>query len=308
MLSGDCNIHSQYTISSLWRQFFKCDKRNLINFDMVYCKHYPLCYIIGYLRTGISKEYQHMQQIESLFKNVVELPSVGDVKAKAFKRLECGTILDLLYHMPHDYADISTSTPISHTPNGTTICRPLLVLEHMSPNRGSRAPYKVVCKTTHKNDSGECITICYFNGNRSYLSKTLPAGEERLVTGKIERNSHGEYQISHPDSITYTTYASNIKPVEPVYPLTYGITNRYMNYILSQVKGYICELPEWIEPEIVAKYNFPKWHEALLSIHYPSKIDSSMHARSVARMAYDELLSQQIKLRAMRKKLKEQYR
>ena len=61
--------------------------------------------------------------------------------------------------------------------------------------RNPRQPYRVCCG----DDTGR-LCLIFFNGREDYLKKLLPAGEVRVVSGKVEIY-RGEVQMTHPDHV-----------------------------------------------------------------------------------------------------------
>ena len=55
--------------------------------------------------------------------------------------------------------------------------------EHRPPPRNRpRAPYRIVTS----DDTGQTLTLTYFNAREDYLRKLLPEGETRYVSGTAE--------------------------------------------------------------------------------------------------------------------------
>jgi ATP-dependent DNA helicase RecG len=82
--------------------------------------------------------------------------------------------------------------------------------------------------------------------------------------------------------------------VEPVYPLSEGLTQGRIASLIHQALGQAPRLPEWIEPGLLAREEWPAWHEALLPAHKaPDK-------RARDRLAYDELFANALALMLVR--------
>jgi ATP-dependent DNA helicase RecG len=62
------------------------------------------------------------------------------------------------------------------------------------------------------------------------------------------------------------------------------------------------ELPEWIEPTFLAQQEWPHWREALVAAHHPQcEADLAPTTGARQRLAYDELLSNQLALALVRR-------
>src|SRR3546814_19858983 len=55
------------------------------------------------------------------------------------------------------------------------------------------------------------------------------------------------------------------------------------------------ELPEWIEPSVLARKGWPAWREALHAVH-----GDPAHAKARERLAYDEIFAGQLALMLVR--------
>jgi ATP-dependent DNA helicase RecG len=68
----------------------------------------------------------------------------------------------------------------------------ITVVEH-KPGRTPRLPYKVMVS----DDTG-FMDLVFFRGHGDYLRNSLPVGEQRYVSGKVERYD-GRLQMAHPE-------------------------------------------------------------------------------------------------------------
>src|SRR6185437_9248396 len=86
-------------------------------------------------------------------------------------------------------------------------------------SRGGRGPTRIFASDS----DGKPISLVYFN-NPGWAKRTLPIGEKRTVSGKLEKYGD-EWQIIHPD---VSEPGKGPPPLvrEPVYSLTEGLTNR----------------------------------------------------------------------------------
>ena len=111
--------------------------------------------------------------------------------------------------------------------------------------------------------------------------------------------------MSHPDYIVKTF--DEIPPIETVYPLTAGISNKMLYKWQIQALSRIPELPEWQNEELLRQKQWPDFRSALLAAHRPQKA-SELEPGSPARcrLAYDELLANQLALGIVRQKIKKQ--
>ena len=75
-----------------------------------------------------------------------------------------------------------------------------------------------------ENETGQ-IDLIFFHARDDYVSRMLPAGERRIVSGRVELRQ-GRPQMAHPDHIVRPDAPEEMPQIEPVYPLTAGLSQR----------------------------------------------------------------------------------
>lgn len=253
--------------------------------------------------------------LNHLFSSITRLKGVGGTTSQALQRLlpsataisgaQVPIIRDLLFHLPVGLLDRSFTCPLSSAPDGVIATFVVKVETHIPPpasaRRYGKKPYKVICS----NESGE-ITLVFFNPREDYLKQALPVGQMRVVSGRTEKFDY-RLQITHPDIITTVDKLAEVKRQEPVYPLTLGLTSRRIYKIVLDALEKIPELPEWITPEKITIKNWQSWKKSLIASHTP-KTQEEIQPTSQARMrlAYDEMLANQLHLAILRSKRQHQ--
>lgn len=229
-----------------------------------------------------------------LFAPVRTLPGVGPRLSTAIEKLAGPNVVDLCWHLPNGLVDRRYSPKIIDAIPGAVATVTVQVIEH-HPSPIRRLPYKVTCR----DDSG-VLDLVFFHARSDYLLKILPVGETRIISGKIE-HFQGNVQMSHPDHIVSSSDANNLLTVEPVYPLTAGLTSKPLQKAIREALKLASPLPEWQDPAWLKKFNGPSWLEALTKAHTPEEEDELSHqAPARVRLAYDELLADQLALSIVR--------
>ena len=235
--------------------------------------------------------------LNPLFTDVKSLKGVGPKISELLSKLVGNKIINLILHFPHGYIDRRFNPKIQDAIHNTICTVEIEIIKHTVPNSYSRAPYKVFCK----DETGEIILI-FFNADKLYLKDTLPIGEKRIVSGKVELYN-GKKQITHPDHIVLSSQINNILRIEPSYPLTASLSPKTLGKIIDESLEKIIELPEWISSDMIKKNNWESWHKSIKSVHKSKIIENiNQTSNSKTRLAYDELLSNQLALGIVRSK------
>lgn len=232
--------------------------------------------------------------LDPLFRPVTTLPGVGPRGGVLFEKLTGGPkVLDLLWHLPIDFVDRRFSPVIKDAPNGKVATMAVRVEKHFPSARKSQ-PYRVRCV----DDTG-AISLVFFRANKDWVSKILPEGADVIISGKVEY-FQGNPQIVHPD-IAKPEDRATLESVEPIYPLTQGLTNKALRKAMGGAVGFVPQLGEWLEPTYHAQQKWGRWDEALLAAHTPED-ESGLSPEHPARqrLAYDELLANQLTLALVR--------
>lgn len=129
----------------------------------------------------------------------------------------------------------------------------------------------------------------------------------RVVSGKVEFY-RDEPQMTHPDHVGPPEDLAALQRVEPVYPMTAGIQPRTLSRAIAGALARVpSTLPEWLDPSVMERRHWTDWASAIRSVHAPEdEEDLSPLSPARQRLAYDELLANQLALllvRASQKKL-----
>ena len=114
------------------------------------------------------------------------------------------------------------------------------------------------------------MTLVFFHAKGDYLLNALPIGEKRVVSGRVEHYD-GQTQMTHPDHIVPLEKRAEIQTVEPVYPLTAGVTPRVLARAIRAALDRAPELDEWLDPAFMKREGWAGWREALLKAHAPEQ-------------------------------------
>jgi ATP-dependent DNA helicase RecG len=237
--------------------------------------------------------------LDPLFRAVTALPGIGPRNGKLMEKLTGGPkVLDVLFHKPIDFVDRRFAPKIKDAPNGKIATLTLKVGKHF-PNARPGLPYRVWCT-----DETGTINLVFFHAHKDWIQKQLPENAAVIVSGRVEY-FQGNPQMVHPDAIGALEDRTSIETVEPVYPLTAGVTNKLVRKAVQGALGFVPKLPEWLDDSYKKKQGWAEWDEAIKTLHNFSD-ESGLNPLTItrARLAYDELLSNQLTLALVRNRQK----
>jgi ATP-dependent DNA helicase RecG len=244
-----------------------------------------------------------------LFASATSLAGIGprmQVLLRKALRLPPGVteprIIDLLWHTPAGVIDRRATPTIAASVPGTIATLSVRVLRHRGPPQGNaKAPYKVACE-----DETGRIDLVFFHADPRFIQRQLPEGSLRFVSGRIDIFNDRK-QMAHPDYIVAPEARAELPMLEPVYPLTAGLSGKVLLKAMRGALEKVPELPEWQDAAWLKGRAWPDWRTALTRLHQPTEPeDVSAGSAPWQRLAYDELLAGQLALGLVRLSFKQQ--
>jgi ATP-dependent DNA helicase RecG len=249
--------------------------------------------------------------LDPVFAPVSSLPGIGPRTAANLATL-LGVeaerephVVDLLFHLPNGVIDRRLRPGIARAPEGAIVTLEVRVDRHQAPPRSSRAPYRIFAHDA----TGE-IAFVFFHAHASFLEKTFPVGSDLIVSGRIEW-FNGRPQMVHPDHVVSADEADSLPLVEPVYPLTQGLSGKTLQKAMAEALGRIPELPEWLDTGLVRRDGWPNFADALKALHRPGADEAAETDQETwtsparDRLSYDEFLANQLALALVRRSMRQ---
>ncbi len=233
-----------------------------------------------------------------LFADIRTLPGVGPKLEKLIARVAGPRVVDLVFDLPAGVVDRSYRPKLAAAEPGRIATVEVMVLEHR-PNRVKAQPYKVMVS-----DETSLMELVFFRAHADYLAGLLPVGARRLLSGRIERFKD-RLQMAHPDYVVAPDESAALPLHEPVYGLTEGLTARPMAKAVRGAVEKVPAMPEWQDPAFLKQRKWDSFGTALETAHAPAH-DSDLEPGTQARqrLAYDELLANQLALLLIRANLR----
>ena len=233
-----------------------------------------------------------------LFAEIRTLSGVGPKLEKLIAKVAGPRLVDLAFDLPLGVVDRSYRPRLAEAQAGRIATVEVSVLEHR-PNRVKAQPYRVLVS-----DDSSLMELVFFRAHADYLAGILPVGARRVLSGRIERFKD-RLQMAHPDYVVAPEEIASFPLHEPVYGLTEGLTARPMAKAVRGAVEKMPALPEWQDPAFVKQRQWDGFNASLLTAHNPvhdNDLEPTTPARQ--RLAYDELLANQLALLLIRANLR----
>jgi ATP-dependent DNA helicase RecG len=132
-----------------------------------------------------------------------------------------------------------------------------------------------------------------------FLQKTLRSGYHYIFRGKVIRKN-GILVMEQPGIYQREDYYRLLKILQPIYPLTEGITNAAISKAIRLALSDLEFAKDYIPRPIAKEYLLMDRTKAIKEVHFPKDRESMMKARQ--RLVFDEFFLYSLALRKLKEK------
>lgn len=221
--------------------------------------------------------------------NVIK--GIGEKTQILFRRLGIETVQDLLEHYPRGYEEFEKPILITELREGmvATIEASLAATPKLKRVRNLQI------MNVQVRDSSGSFPLTWFN--MPFLLKSLRPGSHYLFRGKVIRKN-GILVMEQPGIYQKETYYKLLKVLQPIYPLTEGITNKTIIKAMKQIHTELEFAKDYIPKKTAKEHELMDRTKALKEIHFPKDRESMGRARN--RLVFDEFFLYSLALRKLR--------
>ncbi|HID62217.1 MAG TPA: hypothetical protein EYP49_05680, partial [Anaerolineae bacterium] len=211
---------------------------------------------------------------------VTVLPGISDGYAKRLKRLGVTTIRDLLYLFPRRYDDYRSLKTISQLQYGEEVTVIGTVWDTKA--RQTRGGGSLV--TSIITDGTGTIQATWFN--QPWLEKQMRPKRQIVLSGKVDEYL-GRLTFQSPEWEPLDKELVHTGRLVPVYPLTRGLTSRWLRRLTKRTVDYWTKrLPDHLPASLRQRANLMDLETAICQIHFPDNQQVLEQARR--RLSFDE--------------------
>jgi ATP-dependent DNA helicase RecG len=226
--------------------------------------------------------------------SVTTLPGISTAYASRLENLGIRTVADLLNHFPHRYDDYSTLKPIDRLEYGeeTTVIGVIWETNTRTVRGGKTIVSSIIA------DGSGTIEAVWFN--QPYLVRQLRAGRRIVLSGKVDEY-RGRLVLQSPTWEPLEAEQIHTARLVPIYPLTQGISPRWMRRLMKRVVDHWApRLEDYLPESLRERAGLADLADAIQQIHFPDSQQSAEDARH--RLAFDEFLFIQLGMLQQRRK------
>lgn len=225
--------------------------------------------------------------------SVVKVKGVGAKAQEKMAKLGIYTVGDLLEHYPRNYDVYQPIRTIRELVEGE-VSAIEGVLDGTPKVKKIRNLKIVNCVLT---DGTGTIRLTWFN--MPFMLSSLHTGTRYIFRGKVVRKN-GVLVIEQPQMLTKEQFYNLLNKLQPVYPLTAGVTNhaisKYVDVVLKD--GELDS--DYLPVALRKKYNLIERKKAIRAIHFPENKAKMIEARH--RIVFDEFFLFALALQQLKQK------
>lgn len=202
---------------------------------------------------------------------------------EAFHTLSIDTVEDLLYFFPHRYEAFPPVIKPWECMEDTACAVYVKIMRPVSVNVQSRTKTAVLDLGMTAEKPQKKIRAIWFH--LPFVRSMLKPGMEYILYGKTMTKNGCRY-LEQPQIFTVEQYRKLEGSLQPVYPLTKGISNNFLRKMIRQVLDGVSLEVEYMPDKIRARYQLCEYNYALEHIHFPESEADLKEARR--RLVFDE--------------------
>lgn len=215
----------------------------------------------------------------SLHDDILVVKGVGEKTKKLLNKLNIYTKADLLSYFPRDYDKYGEVNTISSVKAGLSfvICAAPIsapILKRL----GSKNV--VVCEVY---DGSGKLELIWFN--MPFVKSKLKKGTHYIFRGRIVKKGN-TYSMTQPEILTDYEYRIKKKVLQPIYPLTKGITGNFFRKTVAAVFAEMTADIDYLPLKIRKEHELMGLPAAVEEIHFPKSYETLIEARK--RLVFDE--------------------
>lgn len=226
---------------------------------------------------------------------LTDLKGIGDKTARLLNKLSVYTAEDLVRLYPRSYDICGKPVLVSEIPEHTGDS--LIAVDAVVARTPAlkRVRNLQILTVTLRDEKGGLLKATWFN--MPYLLGSLKPGYRYIFRGRpVFRN--GDWVMEQPVLYTMEGYSSQIGIMQPIYPLTKGLSNKIVSKAMQQALDIKELVPELLPAQLRRSNELAEINFAMRAIHFPKDMNDYEAARK--RLVFDEFFFFMLNVRRMK--------
>lgn len=213
-----------------------------------------------------------------LHESVGVIKGIGEKTEKLFAKMDVFTVQDLIEHYPRSYDAYEPIIPVSGARAGQVAAFEVSLVAALQVKKVRR----LTIVTGRARDYSGDIMLTWFN--MPFLKNSLKMGTHYILRGMVTRKNN-TLVLDQPKILTKEEYVNKLYCLQPVYPLTFGLTNHAVTKAITAALKEV-QLADYLPPKLRQQYHLMDYKSAVREIHFPKNMERVIEARR--RIVFDE--------------------
>ena len=226
------------------------------------------------------------------YTGIREIKGIGEKTERMFQKLNIRTVGDLIRYFPRGYDIYEEPVAVAELEEGRTAAVTGMLYGKVQVGGSPR----MQVTTAYLKDLTGTLRIVWYR--MPFLRNTLKSGGRITVRGKIIRKQN-QLVMEHPELfVPAESYQKKLNTLQPVYPLTAGLTNNLMTKTMHQALEDLPLAQDILSKELKTEFGLEGYETAIRGIHFPKDREEFFQARK--RLVFEEFLIFTLALRKMK--------
>lgn len=219
------------------------------------------------------------------------MKGVGPKTAALFAKLNIYTMDDLLRFYPRTYLSYAEPVEIMEAEVGEWVAIRANIQSYVDIKK-IRNLRLVTCMA--KDTSGNVKLLWY---NCPFLKQVFHIGQTFIFVGELSVRNH-QLVMEHPEYYTEQQYAALVASMQPVYPLTEGLSNKTVTKLIKAAMELCDQLEDRVPECVIDRYHLMPLQQAVTGTHFPAHAEELVQCRN--RLVFDEFFWFLVQMHFMR--------
>lgn len=209
------------------------------------------------------------------------LKGIGVKTEKLFNKVGVDSVQRLLEYYPRGYDTYQDPVLIKDVCPETKVA----IVGQVNQVQPTKKIRNLTILNGQVTDKTGGLKVTWFN--MPFLRGKLKRGMTCIFRGKVT-NKNNHLVMEQPEIYSLAGYQQVLHHMQPLYALTAGLSNNTVKKAVAEVFRNNPSTKEYLPAEIIEKYNFISYQQALVGVHFPEDKDTLIKARR--RLVFDEFL------------------
>ena len=204
--------------------------------------------------------------------SIQTIKGIGEKTAESFARLGIFTIDDLLHTYPRNYLSYEEPVCIRDAAVGERHAIRAMITSYVTVKQVRSLKLTILTVS----DGDMTMHMTWFN--QPFLRNVFHKGDSYIFVGTV-KVKNGMRVMEQAEYYKLPVYAGMQQEMQPVYPLTSGLSNKTFQKAIMATRELICQMDDYVPEEVRAEHSLMELSEAM---------NQAVLKNAIRRLAFDE--------------------